>query len=27
MPLCTPWDLDSVAALEEYGMPAYKTSS
>ena len=27
LPLCTPWDLASVATLEEYGMPAYKTSS
>jgi sialic acid synthase SpsE len=27
IPLCTPWDLASVVAFEEYGMPAYKTSS
>lgn len=27
LPLCTPWDLDSLAALESYGMPAYKVAS
>ncbi len=27
LPLCTPWDLDSLAVLEEYGMPAYKVAS
>lgn len=27
MPLCTPWDVDSVAALERYGMEAYKVAS
>ena len=27
LPLCTPWDLPSVSALEEYGVEAYKTSS
>ena len=27
LPLCTPWDLDSLRALEEYGMPAYKVAS
>ncbi len=27
LPLCTPWDLPSVSALEEYGVQAYKTSS
>jgi len=27
MPLCTPWDLDSLAKLEEYGMEAYKVAS
>ncbi|NVK02146.1 MAG: N-acetylneuraminate synthase family protein [Oceanospirillaceae bacterium] len=26
-PLCTPWDLESLAVLEEYGMPAYKVAS
>jgi N-acetylneuraminate synthase len=26
-PLCTAWDLPSVAALESYGIPAYKTAS
>lgn len=26
-PLCTPWDLDSLAALESYGMAAYKVAS
>lgn len=25
--LCTPWDLESLAALEVYGMPAYKVAS
>ncbi|MGB8700724.1 MAG: N-acetylneuraminate synthase family protein [Thermosynechococcaceae cyanobacterium] len=27
LPLCTPWDLDSLAFLEAYGMPAYKVAS
>lgn len=27
IPLCTPWDLDSVAALERYGVAAYKVAS
>lgn len=27
MPLCTPWDVDSVAALETYGVDAYKIAS
>lgn len=27
LPLCTPWDLDSLSALESYGMPAYKVAS
>lgn len=27
LPLCTPWDLDSLALLEDYGMPAYKVAS
>ncbi|PHV64205.1 N-acetylneuraminate synthase family protein [Cyanobacterium aponinum] len=27
LPLCTPWDLESLALLEEYGMKAYKTAS
>lgn len=27
LPLCTPWDLESVKVLEEYGMPAYKVAS
>lgn len=27
LPLCTPWDLNSLLALEEYGMPAYKVAS
>lgn len=26
-PLCTPWDLDSLKKLEDYGMPAYKIAS
>ena len=26
-PLCTPWDLDSLSALENYGMQAYKVAS
>ena len=26
-PLCTPWDLESLAKLEEYGMEAYKVAS
>ncbi|QUX90615.1 acetylneuraminic acid synthetase [Marinomonas sp. A3A] len=27
LPLCTPWDLDSLYKLETYGMPAYKVAS
>lgn len=27
LPLCTPWDQDSLASLEAYGMPAYKVAS
>jgi sialic acid synthase SpsE/sugar phosphate isomerase/epimerase len=27
IPLCTPWDLSSLAVLEEYGMLAYKVAS
>ena len=27
IPLCTPWDLDSLSALENYGMQAYKVAS
>lgn len=27
IPLCTPWDLDSLKKLENYGMPAYKVAS
>jgi N-acetylneuraminate synthase len=27
LPLCTPWDLDSLTILENYGMPAYKVAS
>ena len=27
VPLCTPWDLDSLEVLENYGMEAYKVSS
>lgn len=27
LPLCTPWDSDSLAHLERYGMPAYKLAS
>jgi sialic acid synthase SpsE/endonuclease IV len=27
IPLCTPWDINSFNALEEYGMEAYKISS
>lgn len=27
LPLCTPWDLESLALLEEYGMAAYKVAS
>ncbi len=26
-PLCTPWDLASLAKLEEYGLPGYKVAS
>ena len=27
IPLCTPWDLESLAILEQYGMAAYKVAS
>ncbi|MCL6434896.1 MAG: N-acetylneuraminate synthase family protein [Leptolyngbyaceae cyanobacterium HOT.MB2.61] len=27
LPLCTPWDLESLAMLEDYGMKAYKVAS
>jgi sialic acid synthase SpsE/sugar phosphate isomerase/epimerase len=27
MPLCTPWDVDSLLVLEGYGMEAYKVAS
>lgn len=27
LPLCTPWDLESLQILEEYGMQAYKLAS
>lgn len=27
LPLCTPWDLESLIHLERYGMPAYKVAS
>ena len=27
MPLCTPWDLESLLVLEDYGMEAYKVAS
>lgn len=27
LPLCTPWDIDSLRVLEEYGMEAYKVAS
>ena len=27
IPLCTPWDLDSLSALEGYGMQVYKVAS
>ena len=27
VPLCTPWDLNSVFALEDYGIAAYKVAS
>ena len=27
VPLCTPWDLDSLKVLESYGMEAYKAAS
>ena len=27
MPLCTPWDLESLMVLENYGMEAYKVAS
>ncbi|GAB1545560.1 N-acetylneuraminate synthase family protein [Scytonema sp. NUACC21] len=27
LPLCTPWDLESLALLEEYGIQAYKVAS
>jgi N-acetylneuraminate synthase len=27
IPLCTPWDANSLITLEQYGMPAYKVAS
>lgn len=27
LPLCTPWDVESLNLLENYGMPAYKVAS
>jgi N-acetylneuraminate synthase len=27
LPLCTPWDINTVKLLENYGMPAYKVAS
>ena len=27
LPLCTPWDVESLSLLEKYGMPAYKVAS
>lgn len=27
LPLCTPWDVDSLEVLEKYGMEAYKVAS
>lgn len=27
IPMCTPWDLESLAMLEDYGMEAYKVAS
>jgi N-acetylneuraminate synthase len=27
VPLCTPWDAESLAALERYGLPGYKLAS
>lgn len=27
LPLCTPWDPESLDVLEQYGMPAYKVAS
>ncbi len=27
LPLCTPWDIESLRVLEEYGMEAYKVAS
>ncbi|WAJ71049.1 N-acetylneuraminate synthase family protein [Catenovulum adriaticum] len=27
LPLCTPWDMESLNKLEQYGMPAYKVAS
>lgn len=27
LPLCTPWDAESLNLLEKYGMPAYKVAS
>ncbi len=27
LPLCTPWDENSLSLLEDYGMPAYKVAS
>ena len=27
LPLCTPWDIESLKSLEEYDLPAYKVAS
>ena len=27
VPLCTPWDVESLALLEDYGLPGYKVAS
>ncbi|OYD94321.1 acetylneuraminic acid synthetase [Nostoc sp. 'Peltigera membranacea cyanobiont' 213] len=27
LPLCTPWDIESLSLLQNYGMPAYKVAS
>jgi len=27
VPLCTPWDVESLAVLERYGLPGYKVAS
>lgn len=27
LPMCTPWELSSLRALEQYGIPAYKVAS